>query len=153
VSRRHIGVTGSRGGGTPRQLEALRVILLRGRQALGYGILHHGDCIGIDAEADALAKELGYLTICHPPEDPRARAHTTDHMAVMDPAPYLERNKQIVEVAEVLLAFPADSKEVLRSGTWATIRWARRVQKTCMIVPPSGVARIEDNDDRISKVS
>lgn len=151
--RRHIGITGTRLGGTPRQLEALRVILLRARQALGYGILHHGDCVGIDAEADLLAKELGYLTICHPPSDSKARAHTTDHLAVMDAEPYLNRNRQIVAAVEVLLAFPGESKEVLRSGTWSTVRWARRVQKTCMIVPPSGVARIEDNDDRISKVS
>jgi hypothetical protein len=109
--------------------------------------------LGIDEQADAIAKELGYLTFCHPPSDPRARAFTTGHAFVQEPGEYLRRNREIVEVVEVLLAFPAESKEVLRSGTWATVRWARRVQKTCMIVLPSGLVRVEDNNGRISEVS
>jgi hypothetical protein len=39
---------------------------------------------------------------------------------------YLARNDKLVELADRLIAFPKTSKEVLRSGTWATIRRARK---------------------------
>lgn len=39
---------------------------------------------------------------------------------------YMIRNGRLVNHADVLIAFPATDKEELRSGTWATIRRARR---------------------------
>jgi hypothetical protein len=126
--------------------------ILEGARLLGYAFLHHGDCMGIDEQADELAKAIGYRTICHPPSDPRHRADTEGHHYMHNPRPYLARNHDIVEAVEVLLAFPGESVEVLRSGTWATVRWARRVHKTCMIVLPSGLVRVEDNNDRVPEV-
>lgn len=39
---------------------------------------------------------------------------------------YMIRNDKTIELSEVLLAFPETNKEELRSGTWATIRRARK---------------------------
>lgn len=39
---------------------------------------------------------------------------------------YMERNDALVEHADLLIAFPRTEHEVLRSGTWATVRRARK---------------------------
>lgn len=39
---------------------------------------------------------------------------------------YMKRNDRLVELADTLVAFPRTRQEVLRSGTWATIRRARK---------------------------
>ena len=44
------------------------------------------------------------------------------------PKPYLDRNRDIVDACEVLLATP-DGPERLRSGTWSTVRYARKIGK------------------------
>ena len=41
---------------------------------------------------------------------------------------------------ETEIACPAENKEVMRSGTWATIRYAKRIKKPITIIwPDSGV--------------
>jgi hypothetical protein len=57
---------------------------------------------------------------------------------VHDIMPPLERNKLIVARCDLLLATPETQQEVLRSGTWATIRAARRNSKSHTIVFPDG---------------
>lgn len=39
---------------------------------------------------------------------------------------YMERNDVVALHVDVLLAFPADAEEELRSGTWATVRRVRK---------------------------
>lgn len=39
---------------------------------------------------------------------------------------YMARNDRTIELADVLIAFPETPDEVLRSGTWATVRRAQR---------------------------
>jgi len=141
---RDLGITGSRAGASKAQRILLREILYRAR-ALGYGRLHHGDCLGVDEEADIVAKDLGYKTILHPPLEKRHRANTDGHELVHPPLSYLDRNWRIVEASEVVIAFPSEINEVRRSGTWATVRYARHARVTCMIVSPYGAIRVEDN--------
>jgi hypothetical protein len=38
----------------------------------------------------------------------------------------LDRNRAIVAAVDVLVAAPLEDREVQRSGTWATVRSARR---------------------------
>ena len=53
----------------------------------------------------------------------------------MPPKPYLKRNEDIVNKCDVLIACPIDkNKEILRSGTWATIRKARKLNKTIYLL-------------------
>lgn len=39
---------------------------------------------------------------------------------------YMARNDRLVELCQLLLAFPSTASEVQRSGTWATVRRARK---------------------------
>ncbi len=105
------------------------------RQILRYfhrGLFHHGDCIGADAEAHDIAREFSYGVEIHPPLESRKRAWCSS-MLVHDPKPYLERNHDIVDACHLLIACPA-GPEVMRSGTWATIRYARRTGVPVVII-------------------
>jgi hypothetical protein len=121
---------------TPGQSEAVRELLAR----LKLTELHHGDCVGADAEAHEIARSLGAVVIVHPPIDVSRRAFCSADK-LLPPAPYLERNQAIVDSVRILVAAPAQEKEILRSGTWATVRYARRCGVPVTIVPPSGERR------------
>jgi len=135
-----VGFTGSRKGTKAVQRETLRRVL----GEIGVTEFHHGDCVGADADAHAIAQALGLTIVIHPPSDERHRAFCGD--AQLLPAlPFLARNQNIVATTEMLVAAP-DGAERARSGTWATIRAAIRAQKRVIIVMPSG-ARVENAAD------
>ena len=92
--------------------------------------------MGADEQAELLARGLGYVTVAHPPTNPHLRAYTTSDIT-LDPADYLVRNRAIVDAADVMIACP-DGPERLRSGTWATIRYARKVGKDLCVIGPDG---------------
>lgn len=48
----------------------------------------------------------------------------------------LERNHHIVELGEELIATPKEFSHTLRSGTWATIRYAWKRKKKVLTIPP-----------------
>lgn len=50
----------------------------------------------------------------------------------------LERNRVIAERCDRLIAAPDSYHEELRSGTWATIRYAKKAEKPVTIVLPNG---------------
>jgi len=128
-----IGFTGTRQGMTPAQQRALRDLLAAHRGA----VLHHGDCIGADAQAHDIAVELGFSVVIHPPDDARQRAFkSAPH--IRTPKPYLVRNKHIVRETELLIAAPAEFIEQHRSGTWSTVRFARRLGRPVRIILPDG---------------
>ena len=133
---RVVGFTGTRVGMKSAQVEKLREVLA------GVTRLHHGDCVGADAEACAIAKELGALTAGHPPINPSLRAWTTndrDH----PPVHYLVRNRRIVDATNELVACPGKLEESRRSGTWATIRHARAIGRPITIIWPTGDTKHE----------
>lgn len=118
-----IGFTGSREGISERQAQQLEVLLID-LQATEF---HHGDCIGADAEAHAIAKRLGIHTTAHPGNAPSMRAFC-DADEVRPAKAMLPRNWDIVSETELLIAAPAREEE-MRSGTWATVRYARKQKK------------------------
>lgn len=128
-----VGFTGTRNGMTVFQKRALARLFKR----LGVDELHHGDCIGSDEEACALAKALDILTVAHPPDNNRLRAFVKSDI-VLTPLPYLRRNHAVVDDSEVLIATPFTEHEVLRSGTWATIRYGLRSGKPVYVIRPDG---------------
>lgn len=100
--------------------------------------LRHGDCIGGDADIHDIAANIeGYRIVIHPPSISSKRAFKQGH-EVKTPLPYLDRNHAIVDAAQRLIAAPGETIEQLRSGTWATIRYAQRVRKPVTIVYPDG---------------
>jgi hypothetical protein len=129
-----IGFTGTRQGMTEAQKSALRALLDGGA-----GEFHHGDCIGADSQAHDIANEYGYRIILHPPTNSSQRAwrEVPKHME-RPKKPYLDRNKDIVRETASLVAAPAEPEEQLRSGTWSTVRFARKQGKPVFLILPDG---------------
>lgn len=130
----HVGFTGTRDGMTIPQRQGLDAYLWG--LAHTRVLMHLGDCLGADAEAWRMAKEHGMWTIGHPPSDPKHRAWLT-YDETREARPYLDRNHDIVDASELLIATPR-GKEVLRSGTWATVRYARKRNVEVVIIDPWG---------------
>ena len=154
-----IGFTGTRQGLTPPQMESFVKMLemLYGMQPADERVeFHHGDCAGADAQAHAIvATTYGLRTDIHihPPISSNARAFCdmrerpqgkrTMTLVVHDKKDYLNRNHDIVDECDVLVAVPKDEQEVVRSGTWATIRYARKRSRRTVIISPNGFTRTE----------
>lgn len=81
---------------------------------------HHGNAEGADKEADRITRLF------------KVRPTIKKHPAGRDP---LKRDRKIVAIVDVLIAAPKTDKEVLRSGTWATIRYARKKSIPIITLP------------------
>lgn len=131
-----IGFTGTKDG-----LNGVQKLALQDRLAwlkAEFDWFHHGDCVGADAEAHAIAKGLGYKIAIHPPDNPSKRAFCKGTDYEYDRQPYLVRNHSIVDNTTFLIAGPRTMQMVLRSGTWATVRYAKRVSKYVLILATTG---------------
>ena len=122
-----LGVTGGRDLAEisdERQKRFIRVL----RVTFGerdFDQLHHGGCTGVDKLAHDTAIEMGVRVVVHPPDNRRHECEYADAQEVRPRLPYLERNRRIVEAVDGLLALPSSPTEVVRSGSWATVRYAR----------------------------
>lgn len=130
-----VGFTGTQRGMTVAQRATVAGLLARLPVIQS---VHHGDCIGADAEFHDIACMRGLRIVVHPPEIDAKRAFVTGAHETRTPKPYLIRNADIVTEADVLIAAPKEAHDVLRSGTWATIRRARQAGKRVEIVFPDG---------------
>ena len=138
-----IGFTGTRNGMTNLQ----RSFVVRAVGRCHVNEVHHGGCVGADEDFHRIALLLKLNTHVHfgcnsQGNSPSRMEETTEvkglAIKVYDPAPYLTRDKHIVDVVDMLIATPKGFKEELRSGTWATIRYAKKKHKKILIVYPDG---------------
>ncbi len=125
-----VGFTGSREGMTQKQKEAFIDFISKHTITE----FHHGDCMGADAQAHQMV-HAKIPTISHPPTDQKLRAFT-ENAVTKAPKEYLVRNHDIVDESDVLIATPKTATEELRSGTWATIRYAQKQDKCIIILAP-----------------
>jgi hypothetical protein len=108
----------------------------------GYKIARHGDCIHADTEFHYIALRLGYYIVVHPPiNSSKASGLGTKpaEQAIIlreQPKPYLDRNHDIVDNSDILIACPKENTEQLRSGTWSTVRYARKKGKQVYLILP-----------------
>ena len=126
----NVGVTGTREGMTDEQmLDFIRIL----EGLPGPVTLHHGDCVGVDIEAATIAETMGFTTVSHPPTNP---AHRAFHKSTttLQPKPYLDRNHEIVDSVDLLIAVP-NGPERTRSGTWSTVRYARKQARPMITLP------------------
>ncbi len=98
---------------------------------------HHGCNQMRDDQAARIAKCLGYRLYGHPPTDKSKVGSVANDFDYPD-LPYLERNHRIVDNTILLIAAPLTSYEQLRSGTWATVRWAAKRGKPGFVIWPNG---------------
>jgi hypothetical protein len=128
-----VGFTGTHKGMTQKQKDAVKSLLEKHKPTK----FHHGDCVGADKEAHEIATQLNISVIIHPPEDPSRRAFCkAANICVVKP--HIERDHDIVNACSLLIGTPKDYFEELRSGTWATIRYAKKCEKHVNIVWPEG---------------
>ncbi len=143
-----IGFTGTQLGMTLPQKKHVKELLkaLQGSAIHGQDVqFHHGDCIGADAEAHDIANELKFEIVRHPPTNPEKRAFKKEGILLRE-KPYLERNHDIVKETGLLIATPKEGTEPPGrrcGGTWATVRYARKMDKGIIIVWPNGTIEKE----------
>lgn len=118
-----VGFTGTREGMTFEQRDRV-ARMLNDAVAAGATHFHHGCAVGADTEAAKIAAGLGLQIVEHPAGD--------------DP---LARNREIVAAVDWLVAAPAQLREVRRSGTWATVRYARAAKVPVAIAYRDGTFR------------
>lgn len=131
-----VGFTGTQLGQTLEQHNTLKALLTPIARDF-VSMFHSGDCVGADEQAHKVAKGLNFITVGHPPLYDGKRAHCKYDIE-REPKAYMERNDEIVRECEWLIAAPKGFEEELRSGTWATIRRARKAGKKVTIIWPDG---------------
>jgi hypothetical protein len=145
-----LGFTGTEKGMTVEQAHTVQRLMKELDTERG-AIFHHGDCVGSDDQAHVFAEEQHCYIEVHPPENPRKRAFCTTSMGyVHAPLPYFQRNRAIVDAArDGVIAAPRTKTEVLRSGTWGTVRYARKIGRKLWIVYPDGTLKEENMEARL----
>ena len=134
-----IGFTGTQKGMTFDQKNNFLVTLKELNEDRHLEEFHHGDCIGADKDAHQLVETYfpHVMIHIHPPENGVKRAFCKGGFNHPE-RPYLERNKNIVDFTDILIAVPDGESEKMRSGTWSTIRYAKKLNKNTMIIIPNG---------------
>jgi hypothetical protein len=146
-----LGFTGTREGMTEAQkarlvevmarLEDRTLGLVRPRRIIHE--FHHGACKGADAQAVLIVKSCLSARIVAHPSDMRWTTVVELSDEVLDPKPPIDRNRDVVDACDHLFACPKESSEERRSGTWMTIRYARKVGKPLTIICPDGTTTVE----------
>ena len=150
-----VGFTGTRDGMTDEQRRAF----IRWVKTAGVTEFHYGVCIGADEDAwDVMVSgpDLGFTrprTVAHPPSNLVLASQSTMMFddEIRPTVPYAVRNQNIVDASELLLATPKQEEE-LRSGTWLTIRYARKKKKPIVIFWPDGTITHESETIRRADV-
>ena len=128
-----IGMTGNRNGISEQSSNKLKELL----KSIEITEAHHGDCTGADENFHQIMVSFLIKIIIHPPDKNICRAYCQAD-EIRKEKSYLERNKDIVNECDALLAFPSSKTETLRSGTWSTIRYAKKTNKKLVIFYPDG---------------
>jgi hypothetical protein len=138
----HLGITATKKGGSPEQLKWLREQFSLAARVYPRVTLHHGDCVGGDAEAHALALEFGFAIEVHPPSNPQHRAYCGigEEGTVIHPVKdYHGRNHDIAVAVVALLGMPEGmASSYPRSGTWSTLRVGVREGTPIRFCLPNG---------------
>ena len=136
-----IGITGTRKGMTDCQVNSFLELLDNISSEVAF---MHGDCNGADKNAHNLIVNYGFKDIRKRPcYFSNQRAFTKEGAIIAAPEHPLDRNKKIVNDSHTIIAFPGKAYEELRSGTWSTIRYAKKQNKNIQIIWPDGRIQME----------
>lgn len=138
-----LGFTGTRRGMTAPQMFALASLL-----PLDPFTFHHGNAIGADDQAHRIVNLFAPNATIHiwPSTLKRTQAerpaYTGEVLVWHPPENPLVRNVSIIHASKLLVAFPHTTEEILRSGTWHAIRYAKKTCHPLVIVFPDGSAKV-----------
>lgn len=136
-----VGFTGTSKGASDYQLKLLEE-RLKALKEDGFDELHHGACIGADTQCAKIAKRLGYRLVAHPgfskkhPESLLYRSEFAENDEVLEAKLHLDRDHDIVDAVDYMLATPLTREERTRSGTWTTVRYARTKNLLMEVILP-----------------
>lgn len=137
-----VGFTGTRKGMTVLQSAFVRKALYLCQATE----VHHGACEGADQDFHYIALEQKVPVILHPGMNRQgyspSRVECPKAKEVKPSKFYLDRDKDIVNAVDMMIATPKERKEQLRSGTWTTIRYAKKTGKYLLIVYPDGTCNL-----------
>jgi hypothetical protein len=128
-----VGFTGTRRGMTAAQHRAVLQLV----QELRPTEVHHGCCVGADAELHGTARWF-WPVHGHPGPDGPYRARLEGFTKLYPSKGYSFRNQDIANACDVLVAAPAESAPQSSGGTWQTVRRARAGGKRVVVVWPDG---------------
>src|SRR5258708_6635636 len=135
IKKRNIVICGLR---HPNEAESTRLLNQLQKIKVQYGpenvLIITGACIGIDTEAAMIARHLQMrVKYVIPSDRKQVDPHWKDNCDEYEEMPFdtsfMQRNERMVEIADELFAFaafPEDASRSTRSGTWATVRRARK---------------------------
>jgi hypothetical protein len=125
--------------------EAQRMTVDRLLAELLPSLVLHGDCVGADAQFHNLAKthRIGVSIYPGVPLGDSRRAGCQGYVSLWPVKSFIARNHDIVDSSDSLIAVVSGYAELLRSGTWATVRYARKLGKPIRIVWPDGSVKEE----------
>lgn len=130
-----VGFTGTRNGMSKEQ-HAKVLEILESLPELTHAV--HGDCIGADEDFHNICADLGLEINIRPCTFENMRANC-DGTEVAEPKRPMQRNRDIVAGADIMLACPPNYTKIKSgSGTWATIGFAKRSKKPMYIIFPDG---------------
>ena len=138
----HIGFSGTRYGMTLLQRRAVYRVFRWYRDNRSAITVHHGSCVGADAEAHDIARMLGLSVALHPGvsakgDSPyRAECATLQGERVWTPRHYFTRNAAIVACTGVLVAATGDGTE--DRGASHAISCAVKLERPVVIVSADG---------------
>jgi hypothetical protein len=126
-----LGFTGTREGMTDKQRREFTQLIAQ-KQPTEF---HHGDCIGSDEQARNIVRDVApkCRIVVHPPAIIELRAWTRGDL-ILPARPYLVRKHDIVDAVDELVATLRSGMEEVCSGSWATVRYARKCQKPITIL-------------------
>jgi len=135
-----IGFTGTRNGLTEKQNAGLFIMLQKLKEEKIESI-SHGGCKGADTSFHLMISPQYVNKIFIHPGDILQFDFWNNldgSFKVFEPRPYLERNKTIVNDSDLMFVCPDGYKEKIRSGTWSTYRYAKKLGKKIIIIYPDG---------------
>jgi hypothetical protein len=141
-----LGFSGTRKGMTQAQKDSFAYILGELSVSHDWIEFHHGICIGADEDAHHIVEKLRFdvAIIGHPPTNTTKMAKVVCNTR-RDGLPYLLRNRAIVHESTQVIICPATNHMILRSGTWATQRYAKATEVPWTIIWPTG--DYDDSED------
>lgn len=150
-----VSVTATQSGLTFRQLEWAMTRTNRVMKELLLTEFHHGGCIGGDDQLQHIVGVLrrtleedredftGPVIELHRGSTPEKWADDGFADEIHGPEDNIARNHIMVDLLDPcgedeMWAFPGEQAEVLRSGTWATIRYAKKQGVNLYVIYPDG---------------
>jgi hypothetical protein len=136
-ARQEWGFTGTRSGMSVAQHGWCKRLLTQGKPS----VFRHGGAYGADTQVHAIHRDqrVPGRVIVYPADAKRhALFINQQNVQVNDIREPLTRNLDIVGSSAFIIGTPHTQHEIIRSGTWHTIRAALRAEKPTLVLWPNG---------------